>query len=296
MTLQFLIGPLVGAIIGYITNSIAIKMLFRPLNPIYLFGKRLPFTPGMIPKEKARIAKTIGQVVGTELLDSESLKKQLLSQDMYVKFERGINEWFMTHKNSTKTVGLMLEGATSPQLVESLKESMEDKISTVAFNKLVDLDLGAPLAADACEAIKGNLGPLAMFVNDSLLATAKEKLEVIINEMIKEKGYELINQVVEKEGQNLLDTPVEDLLGMVEAELPKIKYALLKQYTYIIENQLDAMIASIDLAKIVEDKINGFDTLEMEKIIMSIMKKELNAIVWLGALLGGLMGIIMGIF
>ena len=44
----------IGAVIGAATNHLAIKMLFRPYKPYYLFGKQLPFTPGLIPKKKRR--------------------------------------------------------------------------------------------------------------------------------------------------------------------------------------------------------------------------------------------------
>ena len=54
--MEYLISITVGAIIGYVTNWLAIKMLFRPQKEIRLRGKRLPFTPGLIPKEKERIA------------------------------------------------------------------------------------------------------------------------------------------------------------------------------------------------------------------------------------------------
>ena len=43
----FVVPPIAGAIIAYITNVIAIKMLFRPLNEIRVFGIRVPFTPGI---------------------------------------------------------------------------------------------------------------------------------------------------------------------------------------------------------------------------------------------------------
>ena len=57
MFISYIIPPLVGAAIGYITNDIAIRMLFRPHEAKYLFGKQLPFTPGIIPKEKGRLAR-----------------------------------------------------------------------------------------------------------------------------------------------------------------------------------------------------------------------------------------------
>ena len=51
-------GPIIGAIIGYCTNYIAVKMLFYPRKPIYLCGRQLPFTPGAIPKGKDRGSMT----------------------------------------------------------------------------------------------------------------------------------------------------------------------------------------------------------------------------------------------
>lgn len=52
--LKIIIPILVGALIGYCTNYIAIKMLFRPRKPVFVFGKKLPFTPGVIPKNQPR--------------------------------------------------------------------------------------------------------------------------------------------------------------------------------------------------------------------------------------------------
>ena len=54
--IKYIIPILVGGFIGWFTNYLAIKMLFRPYKEIRVFGIKLPFTPGLIPKEKERIA------------------------------------------------------------------------------------------------------------------------------------------------------------------------------------------------------------------------------------------------
>ena len=82
MNYSIIIEPLVGAIIGYITNWIAIKMMFRPLKPIKLFGFKLPFTPGIIPKNKERIAKSIGIAISDNLLTNSDLQDILLSDEI----------------------------------------------------------------------------------------------------------------------------------------------------------------------------------------------------------------------
>lgn len=45
----------VGAIIGGVTNVIAIRMLFHPFKPYYIFKFRVPFTPGLIPKDAKKL-------------------------------------------------------------------------------------------------------------------------------------------------------------------------------------------------------------------------------------------------
>ncbi|MEM9482320.1 MAG: DUF445 family protein [Cyanobacteria bacterium P01_F01_bin.116] len=67
--------PLAGGIIGYFTNDLAIKMLFRPYRPLYLFGQKLPFTPGLIPSNQSRLAKRIADTIMGSLLTPEELQR-----------------------------------------------------------------------------------------------------------------------------------------------------------------------------------------------------------------------------
>ena len=80
--LNYIVGPAVGAIIGYITNDIAIRMLFRPHQAKYICGIHIPFTPGIIPKERGRIAASIGNAISLNLMNKEVLEKNLLSDEM----------------------------------------------------------------------------------------------------------------------------------------------------------------------------------------------------------------------
>lgn len=66
--------PVVGGVIGYFTNDIAIKMLFRPYRPIYIGNRRIPFTPGLIPSNQERLAKRISDTIMGSLLTPEELQ------------------------------------------------------------------------------------------------------------------------------------------------------------------------------------------------------------------------------
>lgn len=69
------VPPVAGAVIGYFTNDIAIKMLFRPYKPLYLGQKRVPFTPGLIPRNQANLAQRVANTIMGSLLTPEELQK-----------------------------------------------------------------------------------------------------------------------------------------------------------------------------------------------------------------------------
>ena len=75
--LLFVVPPIAGAIIAYVTNVIAIKMLFRPLKEIRIFGIRVPFTPGVLPRQRKNLALSIGAMVERELITAEVLRSRL---------------------------------------------------------------------------------------------------------------------------------------------------------------------------------------------------------------------------
>lgn len=71
----FVAPPVVGGIIGYFTNDVAIKMLFRPYRALYLGKQRIPFTPGLIPRNQERLAKRISDTIMGSLLTPDELQK-----------------------------------------------------------------------------------------------------------------------------------------------------------------------------------------------------------------------------
>ena len=75
--LSWALPPVIGALIGYITNDIAIKMLFRPLRAYRLGPFRVPFTPGIIPRQRAKLAESIGVMVSRELITEDAIRRQI---------------------------------------------------------------------------------------------------------------------------------------------------------------------------------------------------------------------------
>ena len=71
----FFVPPIAGSIIGYFTNDIAIKMLFRPYKAIYIGKRKLPFTPGLIPSNQERLAQKVSDTIMGSLLTPSELHK-----------------------------------------------------------------------------------------------------------------------------------------------------------------------------------------------------------------------------
>lgn len=84
--------PVLGAFIGYLTNKVAIRMLFRPLRARYLFGVRLPMTPGVIPSKRHELAVNIGNMVGDHLLTSRDIGEALSRERFQDHLRKVIDE------------------------------------------------------------------------------------------------------------------------------------------------------------------------------------------------------------
>ncbi len=71
---------LIGAGIGWLTNVFAIKLIFRPLNPIIVPGLNIKIQ-GLIPKRKSELARSIGQTVENELVSIEEIIDKLIEDE-----------------------------------------------------------------------------------------------------------------------------------------------------------------------------------------------------------------------
>ncbi|MBQ1694907.1 MAG: DUF445 family protein, partial [Bacteroidales bacterium] len=72
--------------------------------------------------------------------------------------------------------------------------------------------------------------------------------------------------------------------------LARIKEVCMKIYKSLITNNLPKILETINIQKIIEDRLNAMDMAETERLIISIMDKELKALVWFGVALGFVMG------
>ncbi|MBD2525029.1 MULTISPECIES: DUF445 domain-containing protein [unclassified Nostoc] len=148
--------PVLGGIIGYFTNDIAIKMLFRPYKAIYIAGRRVPFTPGLIPRNQERLALNISKTIMGSLLtpqELQNLARRLLQtervQAAILWLLRLAIEQINTEKNekSAKIVAGILRdllGESLPRLLKVLarrEDFLEAQINQIFDQILLEFQL-----------------------------------------------------------------------------------------------------------------------------------------------------------
>jgi len=294
--LPIILPMLLGGIIGLSTNWIAIKMLFRPHHPKYIFGKRLPFTPGLIPKERSRLAKSMADAVSTRLLNPEVLVAGLMNEDLW------------------QIPDITIAEALSAMGIEDFKDVHEP-----IGNRLKDLaDFALPRAGEFIDNMHENYPVLdekllmlthkivddsvnkfaALFISkDRVYASIKEGLKEYLTETedgeaLRDKVHAAIDDFLSSEmtetmlRDKILTINIRDLLaGFLEREKATVNRVLGMVAKYLANN--------LPIAQLIEKQVNGFDVAEVENTVLSVAGKELKLIIWLGGLLGFIMGILV---
>lgn len=318
MELSYIIAPLLGGVIGYITNDIAIRMLFRPHKAKYVFGIHIPFTPGIIPKEKGRIAEAVGGVISENLMNKEVLERYLLSEDVIGKVRSAVEEFIATQQRNNETVSQFLGHYLAKEEIDTISQNINQSITKQTYEKLADSSVGEKVAHIAIDHVAqkltidgaqellsgiggalGGLGGMAAgLFGGNIVAKflgmlrdpAEHFLAKNINTMLRDNGEEIVSNMIGGEVDNFLNKPVSKLLEGHEEQLVQAVNTIESIYRSIITEHLPKILQSIDISKIVRERINEMDVNETEKLIFQVMDQELKAIVWLGALLGLVMG------
>lgn len=283
--LQYVWGPLVGAVIGYFTNYIAVKMLFLPRNEVRLFGKRVPFTPGIIPRRKKELARSVGRMVERELLTKDALCGMMLSDKA-----KGIAAMSITN---ALTAGERPLKELMPDLtVSDMRFRLENIIAGVICDGVCRLDLATPIAKEGGEMVKEKFGALGgLLINDKVLsdigAAADERIKAyllnnraLLTAAIHQKADAILDMNTERIADNLLISP-EDVYPLAAS-----------LYEKVVEKHLPSLLEKVSVADTVAAKIDEMDAKHLEDMLLSVMKKELSAVVNLGAVIGFILGLL----
>jgi uncharacterized membrane protein YheB (UPF0754 family) len=124
--LGYAIIPIIAALIGWITNYIAIKMIFRPRKAVRILGFEIM---GLIPRRRADMARKIGETIERELISHRDIQEMANSPAFHEKISqvlRGkIDEFIDTNLGSNPIVGMFLSAAISSGIRDALVKEIE---------------------------------------------------------------------------------------------------------------------------------------------------------------------------
>lgn len=128
MKWHYLMIPVVGAIIGWVTNYIAIKMLFRPYRPVRILG----FTfQGLLPKRRKEFAASIARTVERDLLTVEDITRFFEGVEWEEEVELAVAQTFearMKSKNLSRILKTPILGLIGSEILRQVQKSLTHKI------------------------------------------------------------------------------------------------------------------------------------------------------------------------
>lgn len=291
---KMIAAPLVGAIIGYLTNWIAVKMLFHPRYEIRIWGRKLPFTPGVIPKGQPRLARGIGNVVKNQLLTTEVMSGILLSDNMKNQLADAVRKWVDEQKASQKTLKDTALNFTDEDSLHEMALFAQESGAKYLMDRVEEMDLAHKLVDKIVVIAQEKLSEsmFGMMIGGGFLTSIGEMVEKKLKEFIDENGQEYLERAIAKEIRALGDKTVGEGIAMVDDNGINLVCMTTQVYEMLVNTYLGKVIEALDFSKIVEDRINSMKVEEVEELVLSIMKKELGSIVNLGAVIGFVLGLI----
>lgn len=291
--LGYLSGPIIGAIIGLFTNYLAIKMLFRPYYPKRIGKFTLPFTPGIVPKRKSALAKAIGRAVGEELFTKDDIKNMLCSEKVEGALISSVRNALREY--SSRSAESIAATLTDEVRVEELKEKISYTVSEKLICAARDMNIGDIVAKRGKEAIiekKASMGLLGAFLSDGVIDPILEQVKDKIMLFLDEEGVDTALPAVKNQISQLSGAPLGSIIDLDKIDTERLDSLVASLYESAVEKMLESAGDSLDICSVVEEKINRMSVAELEKLCLSVMKKELGAVVYLGGVIGFIIGII----
>ena len=248
----------VSGLIGFLTNWLAITMLFKPAEKRPIFGH------GLIPAQKNRIAYRLAQAVSEDLINPEIIKKKITESNIigryrelstrYVKniiddpeFRKDIKEWVVKYVDE-----LIADPEIRAALAKRILTQIEEALHNKSFEKI---------AFKTYTFVKG------------------QEMQAIIEEALVQ-----IPTSVES-GLDKLD----DLLDQLPRKIDENSDAI----ENIVTTLLYKLINQLNVHTLVEENLRSYDEQHISNIIRSATNEQLRYIQYLGAILGFIGGFVI---
>ncbi|MBX7220675.1 MAG: DUF445 family protein [Blastocatellia bacterium] len=256
------LSPLVVATLhGYGAAWLAVKMLFRPLRPVYLLGWQLPFTPGLIPAERERFIDALAAVIAEQLLTAKVIADELrdlkLEQDVEILARRRYEE------RSQPEALLQVVSTHMAKALETLKNSTEAKTQLASEARNL---MERKMERDYNTAIR--------FVTGLVLS------EDLIFRMVDHA----VNDLAERLQESLA---IREALRQTIAQIPEAVFTgNLPLQERVARDLVDRLSIRLDFKAILKRRFSTFSNELFEQIVYETAGREIRSITRFGAMIG----------
>lgn len=263
---------ILSGIIGLVTNYLAIRMLFHPYNEHKLFGKiRILFTPGIIPRNRHRIAVSIAHEMRRSVLSNEAIIEEINS------------------KISTTDFIDDIAGMKINELIGSdSKEKLSNRLANLIIDKITKGGYVSKIVDKLYDSIAPKLGFLA-----GMLGGLKDGFQEQLSSFLSKEGVSELAKILDDELKRVMEEDVRGLLDKLSSNGNEIISNALSK---LVEKYMSQAIDKIDLESLMVKKIDEMDIKEFEIMLLNVVRKELRAITYLGGFLGAILGLLNILF
>lgn len=245
----------VTGMIGYVTNWLAIKMLFRPRQPRPIWGQ------GLVPANKLRIAEQFASAISKHILNEETLYRVLHEAGVAQRLAQAIMQG---------TSGLL----NDPEFQDTARSAIRNILAQYVRDPYHQRQLIRVIDAKLLQVVPAGIA-------GGLFRSYRQ---------LNEKGY---HEVLQKTVLSIPDAVDEALknLNIPEAEIRQFILSHTSQLEVLLTEIIQSVVSRLQLYNIIYGQISAFDEKQLENLFLYTTNEHLQFIQNLGAVLGVLSGV-----
>lgn len=212
----------------------------------------------------------------------------------FKRIKSHVQSWIDSQKASEDTLYSSISNIVEEDRLNNFIASAEESLSDFLSEKIIAMEPGKLIVDKVMQEAQNKLSEsmFGMMLGGSFLEKIAGQVQDGIDTYIQENAREYVGKAVVKESKELQEKPMPEVTAFLEEKGiydPEFLWGLYKK---VIEDKLPALLSSLKLSLVVEERINAMQVEEVEELVLSIMNKELGAIVNLGAVIGLILGLI----
>ena len=248
----------VSGLIGFLTNRIAIMMLFHPMEKRPLLGH------GLIPAHKDRIAIRLSHSVSSDLINPELIRNKIKTSGSISHYRQ-------------KTLSAIGEGTQNEAFRKDLKIWLRSLLSQIVTDPEFRIRVTDAVTDEVEQSIQNK--PLDRAALKAYTFFRGREVGDLVDEALLKLPERMTAEL------SHLDDYLNKVPGMLEESGEAIDE--------VISEILDKLIQQLNVKQIVEENLRSYDETKLEQLIKGVTNEHLLTIQYLGAVLGTIGGFVI---